>query len=194
MGKDYYKNPSHKKKGNLNKLHNKPSTKKSVEDCCFCIGSVNRVSDHDDTSKFVVNQKKKTCIRGNDMSEALRKNGKPDMSKWEPALEFEDSTETVDNTRLSEQHELKHKIEHDVCLKRKETCRQNIHKAYVELWECYATAMKGNLEARTTFESVTCNNTIVLVKEIKEHSLCFEESRCEIAKFFDAIKQKEQGK
>ena len=60
--------------------------------------------------------------------------------------------------------------------------------------------MKAKLEARTTFESVTCNNAIVLIESIKEHSLCFEESRHEMAKIFDALKnyvnckQKEQGK
>ena len=30
------------------------------------------------------------------MSKALRTNVKPDVSKWEPALEFEGSTETVE--------------------------------------------------------------------------------------------------
>ena len=41
MGKDYYKKPNCKKKGNFNKSHAKPDTKKSVEDYCFYIGSVN---------------------------------------------------------------------------------------------------------------------------------------------------------
>ena len=40
---------------------------------------------------------KKTCPRGNDLSEALQTSIKPDAPKWEPALEFEGSTETADN-------------------------------------------------------------------------------------------------
>ena len=134
------------------------------------------------------------------MSEAFRANIKPDMSEWESALEFEGSTEDADNTRLNKQHELKHEMECDVRLKRKEKCEQNLHKACAELRERCTTAMKAKLEAMTTFESVTCNNLIVIVKAIKEHSLCFEESRKEMVTIFDALKnhvnckQKEQGK
>ena len=79
MGKDCHKKPNHNEKGNLSKSHDKPDAKKSIEDYCFCIGSVNRVSDYDATSQFVMNHEKKTCVRGNDMSEVLRENVKLDM-------------------------------------------------------------------------------------------------------------------
>ena len=129
---------------------------------------MNRVSDYDATSKFIMIHVKKTYIRGNDVFEALRTNVKPDMSKWELTLEFEDSMETVDNTRLNKQHELKCEMEYDVHLKRKETHEQNLHKAYAELLERCTMAMKAKLEARTTFESVVHNNPIMLIKAIKE--------------------------
>lgn len=77
---------------------------------------------------------------------------------------------------------------HDVCNKRKETHEQNLHKASAELWEHCTAAMKEKLEARTTFESDTCNNPIMLIKAIKDHSSCFEESRHEIASIFDTLK------
>ena len=60
--------------------------------------------------------------------------------------------------------------------------------------------MKAKLEARTTFESEIFNDPIMLIKAIKQHSLCFEESRYEMATIYDATKnyvnckQKEQGK
>ena len=53
------------------------------------------------------------------MSEVLIACVKPDVSRWEPALEFSDSSVEIENTRLDHQHELKHKIEYNVCLKRK---------------------------------------------------------------------------
>ena len=84
--------------------------------------------------------------------------------------------------------------------KRKEQRDQNEIKAYAELWKRRATAMKAKIEARTTYESDTCDNPISPLKAIKEYSLCFEESRCEMATIFYALKncvncrQKEQGK
>lgn len=59
MGEDY-KKPAYKQKGrsnNFNKTNNKPNTKKSIEDYCFYIGSINRVSDYDTTSQFIINDK-----------------------------------------------------------------------------------------------------------------------------------------
>ena len=79
-------------------------------------------------------------------------------------------------------------MEYDACLKRKDACDQNLHKACAELWERCTTAMKAKLEARTTFKSETYNDPIMLIKAIKEHSLCSEESRYEMATIFDAIK------
>ena len=81
MGKEY-KKPAYKQKGK--KYNTKPDRKKSVEDYCFYIGSVNRVSDNDATSQFIINDIKKTYVRGNDISEALRTKVKQDMTKCTP--------------------------------------------------------------------------------------------------------------
>ena len=64
--------------------------KKHIEDYCFYIGSVNRVSDYDKTSQFIINHVKKTYVRGDDISEALRTHVKPDMTTLEPVLKFSD--------------------------------------------------------------------------------------------------------
>ena len=48
------------------------------------------------------------------MSEALRTCVKPNVSKWEPTLEFVDSSGETDNTRLNRHHELKYEMEYDV--------------------------------------------------------------------------------
>ena len=126
--------------------------------------------------------------------------GEPDVTTWQPVLKNSDSTVTTEKITLDRQHELMIQMEYDVCLKRKELYDQNLHKAYEESWERCATAMKAKLEARTTFVSNMCNDPVTLIKATKEHSLCFEESRYEMAKISDGIrncinfKQKEQGK
>ena len=65
MDKDY-KKPAYKQKGrsnNFNKTNNKPNTKKSIDDYCFYIKSINRVSDYDTTSQFIINDKENICQR-----------------------------------------------------------------------------------------------------------------------------------
>lgn len=62
------------------KCNNKPDRKKSIKDYYFCIRSVNRVSDYDETSQLIANHIKKLCVRSNDTSKALRANVKPDMA------------------------------------------------------------------------------------------------------------------
>ena len=53
------------------------------------------------------------------MSEDLRTCVKPDMTKWEPVLKFSESTVTTEKTRLDRRHELQHKMEYDVCQKKR---------------------------------------------------------------------------
>ena len=81
MGKDCRKPECKQKVHNFKKSNAKPNTKKSVEDYCFYIGSVNRASDYDNTSQFIANHIKKTHVRGNDASEALRTCVTPHISK-----------------------------------------------------------------------------------------------------------------
>ena len=109
--------------------------KKHIEDYCFYIGSVNRVSDYDKTSQFIINHVKKTYVRGDGISEALRTHVKPDMTTLEPVLKFSDSTITTEKIRFERQHDLQCEMEYDLCLKRKELYDLNLHNAYAELWE-----------------------------------------------------------
>ena len=108
--------------------------------------------------------------------------------------------EEVDSTRLNKQYEMKCKMDDDACLKRKEQHDQNEIAACAKLWERRATAVKAKIEVRTACELDACDNPISLLKAIKEHSLCFEDSRHEIATIFVALKncvncrQKEQSK
>ena len=60
MKKDCRKHACKQKEHNFKNSNTKPNTKKSVEDCCFCIGSVNRVADYDTTLQFITNHVKKT--------------------------------------------------------------------------------------------------------------------------------------
>ena len=133
MGKDLHKKTNYEKKGNFNKSRAKPGAKKFIEDCCFRLGLVIRVSNHDATSQFITNHMKKTWIRSSNTPEVLRSNAKLGTPKWEPALEFEESAEDTFITRLNEKHELKHKMDYDACIKIKETHEQNLHKACAEL-------------------------------------------------------------
>ena len=80
MGKDDCEKPCIKKgatNGNQNKPR-EPDRKKHIQDHCFHTGSTNLVSECDDDSQFIASHMKKTCVRGNDVAEALRKSVKPD--------------------------------------------------------------------------------------------------------------------
>ena len=122
------------------------------------------------------------------MSEALRTHVKPDITKLEHALNLSDSIVTTEKTRLDRQYEIQHKMEHDLCLKIEELFDKNSHKVCAKSWERCTTAMKAKLLSRNAFDSETQNDPIMIIKVIKKHSLCFEESRYEMATIYDAIR------
>ena len=82
--------------------------------------------------------------------------------------------------------DLKYKIEYDACIKRKITFEENEHKAFADLWEHYAKALKDKIETRSDFQSMTHKKPINLLRSMKEHSLSYEEVYYEMATIVDA--------
>ena len=154
----------------------------------FCIGSSKQSSDYENTSQCLINNIKKECVRGNDISEALRNLTRPDTTRWEPTLVVSEDADQDVKAREDKQNELKCKMEHDAYLKRTNTFEENEFKAYADLWEHCAKALKAKIEARTDFQSNIFNNPINLLRSIKEHSLSYEEDRYEMATIADAFK------
>ena len=89
---------------------------------------------------------------------------------------------------LNQQCELTQKIDYHAHLKRKKICDHNYHKAYAELWEYCAIAIKAKIVVRTKLKSLTTRNPIVLLKGIKEYLACFEESTYEISEIHNATR------
>ena len=90
--------------------------------------------------------------------------------------------------REDKQNDLKYKMEYDAYLKRTNIFEENEYKAYADLWEHCAKALKAKIEARTDFQGTIYNSPINLLRSIKEHSLSYEEDRYEMATIADAFK------
>ena len=180
-----------KKNFNNNKSSSKKISspkKKNLEDYAFYIGT-KQASDFEVTLEYVLNHIKKTYEYGNDISESLRKLAKADIGKWEPTLKASTKTDPEAKKTEERQFELKYKAELDKAMRRMEKYEYNLFKAYAELWERCSKSMKSKIEARTDYDSDTCNNPIKLLEAIKEHSLNYEETRYDmriIANAFEA--------
>ena len=116
MGKEYH--------GNKFKSDSKKETR-SKDKSIFCIGSSKQSSDYENTNQCLINNIKKECARGNSMSEALRNLTRSIIASWELALEVPVETCVDAKAREDKQNELKCKMEHGACLKRKSVLEEN---------------------------------------------------------------------
>ena len=173
-------------------------TKKKLEDYYFSVGSNKQASDFETTCEFILNHIKKTYTRGNDISEALRKQQEPNKDDWKPTLSMSNSLDDDTKERENRQFELEYKAEYDEYMRRKRDYEQNCFSAYALLWERCNKAMKAKIEARKDYESTIYNKPIKLLEAIKEHALNYEENRYEMSIIHDAFlsfllcKQKEK--
>jgi hypothetical protein len=75
------------------------TTKKTVEDYFFYVGSSKQASDYEITAEFVVNHIKITFDRGNDIAEALRTLVKANTDVWKPTVKISAETDADINER-----------------------------------------------------------------------------------------------
>ena len=142
MGKEHKNKFKRNFKTEKSNSHNKSKGKN-----IFYIGSSKQSSDYENTSQYLINNIKKEYVRGNDISEALRALTRPDIEKWEPTLTISSKTDVNAKAKEDKQNELKYKMEYDAYLKRKNIFEENEYKAYADLWEHYAKALKSKIEA-----------------------------------------------
>ena len=88
------------------------------------------------------------------MSEALHKLSHLDITSCEPTLIVSEKTDKDAKVKEDKQNDLKHKTENDACLEIKIMFADNEHKVCTDLWEHCDKALKGELEARSDFESM----------------------------------------
>ena len=69
------------------------------------------------------------------MSEALHKLSHLDITSCEPTLIVSQKTDKDAKVKEDKQNDLKHKIEHDTCLKIKSMFADDEHKVCTDLWE-----------------------------------------------------------
>ena len=127
-------------------------------------------------------------MHGNDIEESLRTKVKTDTSTWSPTLEASHKTDAAEKELEDEQFNMECKEELDLCMKRKNSCKDILHEAFAEIWERCSIGMKEKLESRSYYERDIFNKPIKLLETIKEHSLSYEESQYDMKILTKAIR------
>ena len=73
-------------------------------------------------------------------------------------------------------------------LKHKRVYDDNLYKTYGFLWEHCARSMQNKISSRNNFESEIYNDTIDLLKVIKEHTMHYQEARYKMAIVSDELR------
>ena len=113
---------------------------------------------------------------------------KIDADLWNPRLQVSTASDAEIKAREAEEFKLMCKAELDEAMKRKREYANNMHKACTKIWERCNKILKALIEARTDYDSTICNDSVELLKAIKEYVLNYQESRCDMAITSDAFR------
>jgi hypothetical protein len=154
-------------------------TKKSVNDYNYYLRSVKQASNHEMTTKYLINYIVKTFKYGNNIGQALREIEYPDPNSWRPTMRqsVHPGNYPADEAQRAfknKQFKIKFKSEFDNFHIRRQTLDNNNPKAYAFLWEQCTKGMKNKIKSRTDYTTIQ-QDPIKLLKGIKEHALNYQE-------------------
>ena len=176
-----------KNQGGRGPTKEKTSTKKTVNDYVYYVGSSKQASDYELTTQFLINHIQMTFDDGCDIATALKELKPFDHTPMRPKLGVSNASDTSVKERETEELKMVFKSELDEYTKRVSTYKKNVTKAYSFLWDRCSKAMRNKVEARTDFQKIE-NDPIRLLKAIKEHALNYQENRYEFGIISDAMR------
>ena len=160
---------------------------KTTDDYIFYIGTIKQASDYELSVEFIINYIKRTFTRGNDISESLRTLTEFNTKQWRPTLQISTSNILEDKLREDKQYKFEYKAELGKAIKRSREYKENLCIFVLSYGRNAQNQCKINWHQGAT-ESDIFNNPINLLKEIKEHSLNFQDTYYKMLIISDALK------
>lgn len=165
----------------------KPTTKKSVDDYVYHLGSAKRASEVKTTTDFLINYIHLTYPHGGDIAEALRDLRQVDLSIHKPTLNRSTDNDEATRELFNRQYKIEFEVDWKHYQARVDTYDINQVEAYEFLISRCSKSMKDEIEGRKDFEAKIYNNPIELLKAIKQHALECQEDRYDMAVVADAF-------
>ena len=132
--------------------HEKPSTKKTLNDYQYYIGSAKQSSDYDNTTEFIINYLKGHLTEGGgDIAKALKQLEPLDFKKLKPMMEVSEQTDATKKAAEEKQFELEHKENYSQHKRRVAKYHDNLTKAYSVIWARCSIGMQQKLQQRKDF-------------------------------------------
>ena len=151
------------------------STKKSLSDYNFYLGSAKQASDYETTREYLINTIRKNYTNGNDIAMALEDLTQYNVGQYKPTLQFSTTADEDQKKAENEAYKMEFKAKLDLYMRRKSTYENNLTKAYAFIWEQCAKAMQNKIESRTDYATIK-NDPIALLGAIKQHALNYQEN------------------
>ena len=163
-------------RGKIKKAGGKPTTKKTITDYNYYLGSATQASDYNTTTEYIIGHIKQTFENGKDIGDALENLEHPNTETWKPSMQVSIATTPEVKELEKEEYKVDYRIQSGMYFKRLEKYEYNKSKACALLWERCAKGMKSKLEARKDYETVK-DDPVLMLKAIREHALDYQETK-----------------
>ena len=116
----------------------KTESKKTLQDYTYYIGSAKQASDYNTVTKYIINHIQKQYNNGDDIAKALEEGKTADMDAWKPKMDTSTKdpiNEKAEYEAETEQNKIMYKAKVDSWIRRADTYRSNIGRAYALFYE-----------------------------------------------------------
>ena len=175
---------------NRTRSQQKTESRKTLQDYTYYIGSAKQASDYNTVTKYLINYVRKTYTNGDDIANALDDGTPVDINDWKPTLSISAKDQVKEKQEYeaeTEEYKILYKAEVDSWIRRKDTYRSNVGRAYALLYERCNKAMQSKLQSRKDFDTIK-GDPFKLLEAIKEHSVSYQENKYPMTSITDAIR------
>jgi hypothetical protein len=167
----------------------KPPIKKTLADYKYVPGGSNKSANECmEVTKYILNYIRRTFTHSEDVQQALEERKPYDFQKEKPKREISTETDPVLKKIEEEDIESVFKAEIAQYVKRKDSYRSNMSKAYGLLWQQCTKAMQNKINSRSDYNTKIKNDAIELLNAIEEHALQYEDTRYSMSIVEDALR------
>ena len=177
--------------GSSRKSSSKPSsttTKKTLADHVFYVGSAKQASDFVTVSNYILNYIRINFEKGDDIATALESLEEFDFTPDAPVIKSSTATDEAKKAKENRQFDKEYEVEYAAHNNRVIKYKENKSAAAALLWKQCASLMKSKIQSRPNYDTEIKGDPIKLLEAIKQHALSYESTQYRMKTICDALK------
>jgi hypothetical protein len=155
----------------------KHSSKLSLADCIYSVGTVKQASQYENNTRFLINHIRKTYVEGDLVGDLLEFGREPDFMKMQPALPTSNKKDPAERAEELASLNMLYQVECQEWTQQRKIYKDEVVKAYSLLYEQCNKPMQSKVRGTSGFDTHINKNPKALLDTIRVLSIASQDKR-----------------